>query len=272
MARDPRAGTFSDVDRDSVTFDPELHSVVLPKNYRAAAIDYLTSGWPDLDYPPAGPGEAVPPTLRWCVTELTLGANPAIPQGVNVVPQVAGLLESADTPARRRLAELIRANHWMVTMVLTEPDAGSDVGAARTRAIPQPNGSWHLEGVKRFITYGDHDLSDNIIHAALARPVGVDSAGGRGTKGLSLFVVPKYLVDLESEELGARNGVTVTGLERKMGLKGSPALNRATAIIERTGWEAGFIGAGLRACSRRAAGRGRPPWRAAARGAGWRRG
>lgn len=221
-AREKLARTFSDVGRAPVTLEPEQHSVALPTAYRAAAIDYLTSGWPDLDYPTAGPGDAVPPSLRWCVTELMLGANPAIGQGVNAVPQVAGLLESAGTPAQQRLAELIRAKRWMATMVLTEPDAGSDVGAARTRAVPQQDGSWHIEGVKRFITYGDHDVSDNIIHAVLARPVGADGAGGPGTKGLSLFVVPKYHVDLESGKLGARNGVKVTGLEHKLGLKGSP--------------------------------------------------
>ncbi|MGH3245312.1 MAG: acyl-CoA dehydrogenase [Trebonia sp.] len=221
-ARDKLAGTFSDAGWAPVAFDPELRSVSLPEAYRAAAVDYLTSGWPDLDYPASGPGDAVPPSLRWCVNELMLGANPAIPQGVNVVPQVTSLLESAGTPAQQRLAGLIRARHWMVTMVLTEPEAGSDVGSARTRAAPQPDGSWHIEGIKRFISYGDHDMSDNIIHAVLARPVGVAGAGGPGTKGLSLFVVPKYHVDLESGELGARNGVEVTGLERKMGLKGSP--------------------------------------------------
>ena len=80
-------------------------------------------------------------------------------------------------------------------MVLTEPDAGSDVGAGRTRAIPQPDGSWHIEGVKRFITSGEHDLTENIIHYVLARPVGVEGAGGPGTKGLSLFVVPKFHFD-----------------------------------------------------------------------------
>lgn len=99
---------------------------------------------------------------------------------------------------------------------------GSDVGAARTRAYPQPDGSWVLEGVKRFITYGDHDLSDNIVHMVLARPVGVEGAGGPGTRGLSLFVVPKFHVDLETGACGERNGVRVTGLEHKLGLTANP--------------------------------------------------
>ena len=104
-------------------------------------------------------------------------------------------------------------------MVLTEPDAGSDVGAGRTRAIPQPDGTWHIEGVKRFITSGEHDLAENIIHYVLARPVGVEGVGGPGTKGLSLFMVPKYHFDPETGELGERNGVYATNVEHKMGLK-----------------------------------------------------
>jgi alkylation response protein AidB-like acyl-CoA dehydrogenase len=104
-------------------------------------------------------------------------------------------------------------------MVLTEADAGSDVGAGRTRAIAQPDGSWHIEGVKRFISGGDvGDTAENIFHLVLARPEGAPA----GTKGLSLFYVPKYLFDPETFELGSRNGVFATGLEHKMGLKASP--------------------------------------------------
>ena len=108
--------------------------------------------------------------------------------------------------------------NWGATMVLTEPDAGSDVGAGRTKAIQQPDGTWHIDGVKRFITNGDtDDLFENIVHLVLARPEGA----GPGTKGLSLFLVPKYLLDPETGEPGERNGVFVTGLEHKMGLKAS---------------------------------------------------
>jgi alkylation response protein AidB-like acyl-CoA dehydrogenase len=104
-------------------------------------------------------------------------------------------------------------------MVLTEPDAGSDVGAGRTKAIEQPDGTWHIEGVKRFISGGDvGDTTENIFHLVLARPEGA----GPGTKGLSLFYVPNFLFDPDTGELGARNGVYVTGLEHKMGLKSSP--------------------------------------------------
>ena len=216
------APTFSDVDREPLVFDPYAHSVQLPKAFREAALDYLNSGWLDLELPPAEADEAAPPSLRWCVTELMLGANPPIPMGLNVIPQVVRLLLMHGTDDQRRLAQLIREKRWMVTMVLTEPDAGSDVGAARTRAHPQADGSWHLEGIKRFITYGDHDLSDNIVHMVLARPAGVEGVGGPGTRGLSLFVVPKFHVDLASGECLGRNGVQVTGLERKLGLGVNP--------------------------------------------------
>ena len=109
---------------------------------------------------------------------------------------------------------------WGATMVLTEPDAGSDVGSGRTRAHLQEDGTWHIEGVKRFITSGEHDMSENILHLVLARPVGIEGVGGPGTKGLSLFIVPKFDFDLKSGELtGERNGAYVTNVEKKMGIK-----------------------------------------------------
>ena len=105
-------------------------------------------------------------------------------------------------------------------MVLTEPDAGSDVGAGRTKAIPNEDGSWNIEGVKRFITSAEHDMAENIMHLVLARPVGVEGVGGPGTKGLSLFLVPKFHFDHETGELtGERNGAYVTNVEKKMGIK-----------------------------------------------------
>jgi alkylation response protein AidB-like acyl-CoA dehydrogenase len=120
-------------------------------------------------------------------------------------------------------------------MVLTEPDAGSDVGAGRTRAIERPDGSWHIEGVKRFISGGDlGDTVENILHLVLARPAGA----GPGTKGLSLFVVPNYLFDWQTFQIGARNGVFATGLEHKMGYKASPTceLTFGAHGVPATGW------------------------------------
>jgi alkylation response protein AidB-like acyl-CoA dehydrogenase len=120
------------------------------------------------------------------------------------------------TPEQKRFADMAIEREWGGTMVLTEPDVGSDVGAGRTKAIAQPDGTWHIEGVKRFITSAEHDLAENIFHLVLARPEGA----GPGTKGLSMFLVPKYLVN-DDGTLGERNGVFATNVEHKMGLKAS---------------------------------------------------
>ena len=131
-------------------------------------------------------------------------------------PKMADILYGIGNEQQRHWAALMIERNWGATMVLTEPDAGSDVGAGRTKAIQQPDGTWHIDGVKRFITNGDtDDLFENIMHLVLARPEGA----GPGTKGLSLFLVPKFQFDPETGEPGERNGVFVTGLEHKMGLK-----------------------------------------------------
>ncbi|GAB3996359.1 hypothetical protein GCM10029992_16260 [Glycomyces albus] len=156
--------------------------------------------------------------LWWSLAELVLGANPAMWMYA-AGPSFAHSLYVEGTDEQKEWAKLITEKQWGATMVLTEPDAGSDVGAGRTKAYKQPDGSWHIEGVKRFITSGDQDMTDNIIHYVLARPVGEEGVGGPGTKGLSLFVVPKYRFDAETGELGERNGVYATNVEHKMGLK-----------------------------------------------------
>jgi alkylation response protein AidB-like acyl-CoA dehydrogenase len=127
----------------------------------------------------------------------------------------AKVLYRLGTADQQRLAQHIVDNRWGATMVLTEPDAGSDVGAGRTKAVQQPDGTWHITGVKRFITSAEADLYDNVVHFVLARPEGA----GPGTKGLSLFIVPKFHVDLATGEPGERNGAFVTNVEHKMGLK-----------------------------------------------------
>src|SRR5262249_45513696 len=131
-------------------------------------------------------------------------------------PVFAHLLWRIGTPEQKRFAEQAIERGWTATMGLTEPDAGSDVGAGRTKAIHQPDGTGHIEGVKRFITCPAHHKAENIFHLVLARPEG----HGPGTKGLSMFLVPKYLVDADGNP-GERNGVEVTNLEHKMGLKAS---------------------------------------------------
>ena len=151
----------------------------------------MDGGWGLLDIPGELGGTVIPPSLRWAIAELVLGSNPAVHM-YSAGMAFAKVLFYAGTEDQKKLAAHITDKQWGATMVLTEPDAGSDVGAGRTRAVQQPDGTWHLTGVKRFITSGEHDLSDNIVHFVLARPEGA----GPGTKGLSLFIVPKFHVDL----------------------------------------------------------------------------
>ena len=135
-------------------------------------------------------------------------------------PAFAGIVHRNGNERDKQIAQHIVDRRWNTTMVLTEPDAGSDVGAGRAKATANDDGTWNIEGVKRFITSAESDLSENIIHLVLARPVGVEGAGGPGTKGLSLFIVPKFHFDPETGELtGERNGAYVTNVEHKMGIK-----------------------------------------------------
>jgi alkylation response protein AidB-like acyl-CoA dehydrogenase len=209
------ADSYEDADRHPPVFDAETSSVRMPESFKKSFQAYFNDAeWWRLELPAELGGMNAPRSLHWAVSELVLGANPAIWM-FSSGPSFAWLLWQIGTPWQRKLAELAIERHWGSTMVLTEPDAGSDVGAGRTKAVRQPDGGWHIEGVKRFITSAEHDLADNILHYVLARPEGA----GPGTKGLSMFVVPKYLVDLETGELGERNGAYVTNVEKKMGLK-----------------------------------------------------
>ena len=218
LASHDLAASFADSDRNPPVFDKATGSVSMPASFLASYQAYADGGWDKLDLPAYLGGIGAPPTLRWAATEMLLGANPAIYM-FGSGAGFATILHRNGTPAQQRFAELAIERQWGGTMVLTEPEAGSDVGAGRATATPQLDGSWHISGVKRFITSAEWDWPENIFHLVLARPVGVEGVGGPGTKGLSLFLVPKFQVDLDTGELGDRNGVHVTHLEKKMGLK-----------------------------------------------------
>ena len=219
LATTKLATTYADGDRNPPVYDAATRSVTLPESFKASYATMMDAGFYNLELPAELGGQPSPPSLQWAVNELNLGANPALFM-YSAGPKFATVLWHNGTERDRRIAQIMIDRQWGATMVLTEPDAGSDVGAGRTRAIPQPDGSWHLEGVKRFITSGEQDMTENIVHLVLARPVGVEGAGGPGTKGLSLFIVPKWHFDHETGELtGERNGVFATNVEKKMGIK-----------------------------------------------------
>ena len=216
VATGPLAASFADADRNPPVFDPATHSVALPQSLKDAYRVLWDGEWWRLGLPVELGGYGVPPSVQWAAAELILGANPAAFMYMSG-PGFAAIVHRNGTPEQQRWAKLMIERGWGATMVLTEPDAGSDVGAGRTKAVRQEDGSWHLEGVKRFITSADQDVTENIMHMVLARPEGAKP----GTKGLSLFLVPKFHFDPATGAPGERNGVFVTNLEHKMGLKGS---------------------------------------------------
>jgi alkylation response protein AidB-like acyl-CoA dehydrogenase len=215
LATGPLAESFAEADRHPPVFDPATHRVTMPEGFRKSFRAFMDAEWFRLELPAELGGTGVPRSLGWAVAEMVLGANPAIWMYASG-GSMAHALWQEGTAEQKRFAQVAIDRKWTATMALTEPDAGSDVGAGRARATQQGDGTWHVEGVKRFITSAEHDMAENIFHLVLARPDGA----GPGTKGLSMFLVPKYLVGTDGE-LGERNGVYVTGVEHKMGLKAS---------------------------------------------------
>ncbi|WP_329119872.1 acyl-CoA dehydrogenase [Streptomyces sp. NBC_01465] len=216
LAEKDFADSFADADRNPPVFDPETNTAPVPAAFKKSYQTFMDSEYWRLGLPEEIGGTTSPRSLIWAFAELILGSNPAIWM-YSSGPAFAGILYEEGNDVQKKIAEIAVEKQWGSTMVLTEPDAGSDVGAGRTKAVQQDDGSWHIEGVKRFITSGEHDMSENIIHYVLARPEGA----GPGTKGLSLFMVPKFHFDFETGELGERNGVYATNVEHKMGLKAS---------------------------------------------------
>lgn len=242
LAEGPLAASYSDADRNPPTFDLQSHSVRLPESIKQSLREWQKAGWFRVGLPEGIGGVPAPAMLAWAINEFSLGANPAAHMYLTG-PFMAGILYELGTEQQRHWATLAIDRNWGATMVLTEPDAGSDVGAGRTKAIAQPDGTWHLEGVKRFITSGDSDdLFDNILHFVLARPEGA----GAGTKGLSLFLVPKFVLDPVTGESMERNGVYVTNVEHKMGLKASATCELTFgAASPAKGWLVGDNHAGI---------------------------
>jgi alkylation response protein AidB-like acyl-CoA dehydrogenase len=217
LSEGPIADSFVEGDRNPPRFVPGGHTITVPDSVRRTVAAFKDAGWWRIGMSEVIGGVPAPAPVTWAVNEMMACANPATQwYSTPVMSQVLALV---GTEQQKRWARIGLERGWMGTMALTEPDAGSDVGAGRTKAIAQPDGTWHLEGVKRFISGGDvGDTAENLFHLVLARPQGATT----GTKGLSLFYVPKYLFDPDTLDLRERNGVFATALEEKMGLKASP--------------------------------------------------
>ncbi|MGB8843062.1 MAG: acyl-CoA dehydrogenase family protein, partial [Aliidongia sp.] len=202
-----------------------------PPGFKEAYRAYVEGGWNSLPFEEEFGGQALPAVVALAVAEMWNSAN----MGWALCPLLNfGAVEALQAHGSRALQEIylpkLIAGEWTGTMNLTEPQAGSDVGALRTRAVPD-GAQWRITGQKIFITYGDHDFTENIIHLVLARTPGAPA----GTKGISLFLVPKFLVK-DDGTLGARNDVRTVSLEHKLGIHASP-----TAVLS-YGDEGGAVG------------------------------
>jgi len=209
------APSFIDADRHPPTLDKD-GNVTLPASVHKSIKAFQDADWHRLEMPERLGGFGAPPSLLWATFEMTAGANAAVAFYL-FTTGFARIIDRLATDAQRKryLPQMID-RRWGAAMVLTEPDAGSDVGNARTKARHLKDDVWEIEGTKRFITNAEYDGVENIVHLVLARPEGA----GPGTKGLSMFIVPKYWVE-EDGSLGERNGTRCIGLEKKMGIKGS---------------------------------------------------
>ncbi len=209
------SASFVESDRVPLKLDSD-GNVTLPEVLKKHVKSLYDGGWHKISMPESTGGFGMTPTAHWAAYEFLVGANPVMAL-YNLVGIMARVIDVEGTEKQKKLyVENMLERKWGATMVLTEPDAGSDVGAGRAKARHIKDDLYEIEGVKRFITSGDHDAVENIVHLVLARPEGA----GPGTKGLSLFIVPKFWVN-DDGTLGERNGAYCTNIEKKMGIKGS---------------------------------------------------
>jgi len=218
FARSVFLPTIEPGDREGCAFDPKTASVKLPECFQSAYEKFKEGGWLAMCDSREVGGDGFPMSIGTAVAEIFYAAGFYIFGAAELCHAGAKVLELFGTDDQKALyMTRLYSGEWMGTMCLTEPDAGSDVGAIQSTATPNADGTYRLTGTKIFISAGEHDLTPNIIHMVLARVEG-DSPG---TRGLSLFIVPKYLSD-DNGNLGERNDVVCTGIERKMGLHGFP--------------------------------------------------
>ncbi|MFZ2870389.1 acyl-CoA dehydrogenase [Zavarzinia sp.] len=216
LARDVIAPTNPIGDREGAKY--ENGKVTLPKEFETAWKAYTEGGWPGVPFEAEYGGQSLPWTITVAVSEIWSSSNMAfglimlLNQGATEAIHAHGTEEQKATYLEKMIA-----GEWTGTMNLTEPQAGSDLGEIKSRATPADDGSWRIKGQKIFITFGEHDLSKNIIHLVLAKTPGAPA----GSKGISCFIVPKYLINADGS-LGARNDVRCVSIEHKIGIHGSP--------------------------------------------------
>jgi len=204
-------------DAQGCTLDKSTHEVATPEGFKAAYKAYVEGGWPALSCDPEYGGQGLPLVLNQCLYEMLNAANQAWTMYPGLSHGAYECLHAHGTPAQKKtyLARLV-SGEWTGTMCLTEPHCGTDLGLLRTKAEPRPDGTYRLSGQKIFISAGEHDLAENIVHLVLARLPGAPA----GSKGISLFVVPKFVPKADGS-LGERNGIICTALEHKMGIHGN---------------------------------------------------
>jgi len=220
-------------DEEGCTLDKTTHEVTAPKGFKEAYAQFVEGGWPALSCDPAFGGQGLPLVLNQCLYEMLNSANQAwtMYPGLSHGAYEALAAHGTDEQKKTYLPKLT-SGEWTGTMCLTEPHCGTDLGLLRTKAEPQADGSYKLTGSKIFISAGEHDLAENIIHLVLARLPDAP----KGSKGISLFAVPKYIVKADGS-LGERNPIFCTGLEHKMGIHGN-----ATAQISIDGAVGSLVG------------------------------
>jgi alkylation response protein AidB-like acyl-CoA dehydrogenase len=226
-------------DREGCTLENGV--VRTPTGFKAAFDQLREGGWPALDCDPAYGGQGLPYLMGTAVGEILVSANMAFNMYQGLTHGAYSAIHAHGTEAQKALylPKMVTCD-WTGTMNLTEPHCGTDLGLMRTKAEPQADGSYKITGTKIFISAGEHDMADNIIHLVLAKAPG----GGEGTKGISLFIVPKYLVNANGS-LGARNSLAVGKVEHKMGIHGN-----ATCVMNydgATGYLLGDLHKGMRA-------------------------
>src|SRR5688572_573915 len=226
-------------DEQGCVLDQKTHAVTAPAGFKQAYAKFIEGGWPALSADPAFGGQGLPILLNQCLYEMLNSANQAWTMYPGLSHGAYECLHAHGTDEQKALyLPKLTSGQWTGTMCLTESHCGTDLGLLRTKAEPQPDGSYKLSGQKIFISAGEHDLAENIIHLVLARL----PEAPQGSKGISLFVVPKFLPKPDGT-LGARNPIFCTGLEHKMGIHGN-----ATAQLNldgATGWLVGEPNKGL---------------------------